>query len=329
MNYREFTGKLGKGKVELIYLFSGEEDFLQEEALKKLKSYLLSPETANLNYQFFYGRESRGGEIAGTASTAPFISEKRLVVVKEADRLPASDKEEIIRYAQAPSPFTCLVLMGSKFDRRERFYSNLVKSGKEVSFQPIYEKDLTNWIIFKSREKGKQIAPRAAFELKERVGKSLRELESELSKLLIYAGDKKEIGVQEVRALVGESKEVKAYNLTEAIGERQKGKALKILGKLLDDGKKAPEIIGLIAYQMRKMSRARARLNRGEARDEALESLEIPTFLWRRFLYQIKNFSPQKLRENFYHLLQADLQSKSGRLTPRLVLELLIIKLCS
>ena len=329
MNYQEFLGKLGKGKVEPIYLFSGEEDFLKEEVLKKLKAHLLKTETADLNYQLFYGREAKGGEITETASTLPFISEKRLVVVKEADRLPASDKDEIIRYAQAPSPFTCLVLMSSKFDRRERFYSNLMKSGKEVSFKPVYEKDLINWIIFRGKERGKQIAPRAAFELKERVGKSLRELESELSKLLIYAGDKKEIGAEEVRALVGESKEVKTYNLTEAIGEKKTGKALKILRKLLEDGKKAPEIIGLITWQMRRMARVKARIDKGEAQNEALESLDVPAFLWRRFISQIKNFSLQKLRENFYHLLQADLQSKSGRLNPRLVLELLVIKLCS
>ncbi len=325
MNYQEFLAKLGKGKVEPIYLFSGEEDFLQEEVLKKLKAYLLSSETADLNYQLFYGREAKGGEITETASTLPFTSEKRLVVVKEADRLGVSDKEEVIRYAQAPSPSTCLVLMGSKFDRRGRFY----KSGKEVSFKPVYEKDLINWIIFRGRERGKRIAPRAAFELKERVGKNLRELDSELSKLLIYAGDKKEIGAEDVRALVGESKEVRTYHLTEAIGEKKTDKALKMLRKLLEEGRKAPEIIVFITYQMRRMARAKARLNRGEVWDEVLESLEIPTFLWKRFIAQIKNFSPQKLRENFYHLLQADLQSKSGRLTPRLVLELLVIKLCS
>ncbi|MCD5390725.1 DNA polymerase III subunit delta [candidate division NPL-UPA2 bacterium] len=328
MNYQEFLGKLGRGAVEPIYLFFGEEDFLKEEALKKLMAYLLRPETADLNYQLFYGREVKGGEISEAASTLPFGSEKRLVVVKEADRLPASHKEEIIRYAQAPCSSTCLVLIASKVDRRGRFYSSLTKSGKEVSFKLIYEKDFINWIIFRGRERGKRITPRAAFELVERVGKSLRELDNQLSKLLIYAGDKKEISAEEVRALVGESKEVKTYHLTEAIGEKHRGKALKILSKLLEEERKAPELIGLITYQMRKMARVNARIDRGEAQNEVLESLEIPTFLWRRFIAQIKNFSPEKLRENFYHLLQADLQSKSGRLSPRLVLELLVIKLC-
>ncbi|MCD5401690.1 DNA polymerase III subunit delta, partial [candidate division NPL-UPA2 bacterium] len=196
--------------------------------MKRLRDSLLKPGAVDLNYHLFYGKEDSGARIVDTASTLPFMSEKRLVVVKEGEKLGVSDKKEILKYASSPSPSTCLVILIDKIDRRENFYSLLTKSAEEVSFKPIRENDLIGWIGNRVREEGKRIAPQAAFELKERIGGNLRELTGHLTKLFLYTGDKKDIGVEEVRALVGEGREINSFALTEAISERKKDKALKI-----------------------------------------------------------------------------------------------------
>ncbi len=302
---------------------------MKEGVLKKLRDSLMTPAAVDLNYHLFYGREDRGSRIVEAASTIPFMSDKRLVVVKEGEKLGASDKKTLLDYAQSPSPSTCLVLLIAKIDRRENFYAHLIKLAEEVSFKPIYEKDIIGWIMSRTREEGKKITPQAAFELKERTGRNLRELTGHLTKLFLYTGDKQDIGVEEVRTLIGEGKETSSFDLTEAISDRKKDKALKILGKILAAGGNAPEIIGLLSWQMRRIAEAKSRITRGEKPMEVCQSLGIFPFFRKKFISQVKRFSLPKLRENFYLLLEADRQFKSGKLTPNLILELLVIKLCT
>ena len=315
--------------VSPLYLFSGPEEFLKEEVLKKLRGALLAPEAVDLNYHLFYGKEDSGARIVETALTLPFMAEKRLVVVKEGEKLRAADKKEIIHYAHSPSPSTCLVILLNKIDRRESFYSLLIKSGEEVSFKPVSTRDIHNWIMNRARAEGKRITPQAAFELKERIGGNLRELTGHLTKLFLYTGDKKDIGVEEVRALVGEGRETSSFDITEAISEIKKDKALKILGKILSEGGEAPEIIGLIAWQMRRIAEAKSRIKRGDVPAEVCQSLRIPPFFRKKFLSQVKKFSLPELGKSFSYLLEADRKFKRGGLTPDLVLELLVIKLCA
>ncbi len=329
MNYQRFLLNLEGGSISPLYLFSGQEEFLKEEAVKRLRDSLLAPGAVDFNYHLFYGKEDSGARIVDAALTLPFMSGKRLVVVKEGEKLGVSDKKEMLKYAQSPSPSTCLILFIDKIDRRDNFYSLLMESGKEVSFNPVRENDIIGWIENRARKEGKMIAPRAAFELKERIGGNLRELTNHLTKLFLYIGDKEEVGVEEVRVLVGEGRETNSFTLTEAISEREKGKALKILGKILSEGRKAPEIIGLIAWQMRRIAEAKSRIAREETAAEVCKSLGIFPFFQKKFISQVKKFSPPQLRENFYSLLKADRQFKSGRLTPDLILELLVIKLCA
>ncbi|MCD5397727.1 DNA polymerase III subunit delta [candidate division NPL-UPA2 bacterium] len=329
MNYQQFLLNLEGGSISPLYLFSGPEEFLKEEVIRKLRDSLLEPGAIDLNYHLFYGKEDSGARIVETASTLPFMSEKRLVVVKEGEKLRTSDKKEISKYAQSPSPSTCLVLLLDKIDRRENFYLLLTKSAEEISFKPVRENDLIGWIGNRVKEEGKKIAPQAAFELKERVGGNLRELTNHLTKLFLYAGDKKDIGIEEVRALVGEGRETNSFALTEAISEKKKDKALKILGKILSEGRKAPEIIGLIAWQMRRIAETKSRITRGETPMEACQALGIFPYFRKKFISQVKKFSSPELRESFYSLLEADRQFKSGKLSPSLILEFLVIKLCA
>ncbi len=302
---------------------------MKGEVVKRLRDFLLEPGTVDLNYHLFYGKEDSGARIVEAASTLPFMSEKRLVVVREGEKLAASDKKEILRYGQSPLSSTCLILLMDKIDRRESFYTFLMKSGEEVSFNSVKEKDISSWIMNRARKEGKKITLQAALELKERVGGNLRELTNHLTKLFLYVGDKEEVGVEEVRALVGEGREISSFALTEAISERKKDKALKILGKIFSEGRKAPEIIGLISWQMRRLAEAGSRIARGETALEVCQSLGIFPFFRKKFVSQAKKFSPPELKENFYSLLEADRQFKSGKLTPGLILELLVIKLCA
>lgn len=329
MNYQQFLLNLRKGEIFPLYLFSGPEEYLKKEALKKLRDILIPPEALDFNYHVFYGKEDSGVKISETASTLPFMYEKRLVIVRDAEKLSSSDSEAILNYASSPSSFTCLVIVVGKVDRRKKLYSLFTKSGREVSFKQARPGDILGWIRTRVREEGKRITSEAAFEIRERAGGDLGILSGHLAKLFLYVGDSPNIGVKEVRLLIGEGRETSSFELVEAISERKKAQALKILGRILAEGRKAPEIIGLIAWQMRRVAAAKSRIIQGENPGKVAQSLGVFPFFQKKFLSQVKQFSLEKLSENFCLLLKADKQFKLGKLTPDLALELLLVNLCA
>lgn len=63
---QEFLSRTQKGLVSPIYLFSGKDEFLKENAVKKLKKIILKPGAGELNFNLFYGEESTGADIIVT-----------------------------------------------------------------------------------------------------------------------------------------------------------------------------------------------------------------------------------------------------------------------
>jgi len=82
------------------YLFLGEEDFLKEEEINRLKSQFLDKSSEHLNYAVFYAQDkdfdTKG--ISETLYSWPFLSKRRLVLLKHAEELSPKDKESIINY---------------------------------------------------------------------------------------------------------------------------------------------------------------------------------------------------------------------------------------
>ena len=60
----------------------------------------------------------------------PFMSERRLVIVRHAEKMSAAGQTVLAEYAEDPSPSTVLVLVASKADKRTRLYKAVEKTGQ-------------------------------------------------------------------------------------------------------------------------------------------------------------------------------------------------------
>ncbi|HZD59702.1 MAG TPA: DNA polymerase III subunit delta, partial [Anaerolineae bacterium] len=70
-----------------IYLIHGDGKMI-EDALVRLKKRISNQVDLDFNFDQFNGSRVSAAEIIQAANTLPFMSEKRLVIVKEADKLP-------------------------------------------------------------------------------------------------------------------------------------------------------------------------------------------------------------------------------------------------
>lgn len=241
----DFDRLFQKKKLEPIYFFFGEEDFLIDEAVRAIRWAVFDSELEEAaNTVVLYGSEVSLGAIVSAASEYSMFSEKRLVIVRQFEKVrkdSSRDKQaaqlaEFWRYVQDPLPTTTLVLTAGALDKQELKKEPFVWLEK-VSYEFAALKSGAEFAEQYAARLGWRLTPEAARNLDIFVGNSARELGSELQKIINYVGNRvdKTITGRDVLEVVTVLKEYDVFALQRAIAERDlrqaSGIALKILEK--------------------------------------------------------------------------------------------------
>lgn len=132
-----------------------------------------------------------------------------------------------------------LLVSAGKVDKRKTFYKALEKIGRVESFDgwSVNDKDWAHqaeaWARKGIQSRAKQISERALAELITHVGPHPRQLDSELEKLCLYVGERKEINEADVNAVCVKNKLSRAFALGDALGNRDLPGLLRCLDKEL------------------------------------------------------------------------------------------------
>ena len=84
--FEEFIKEISSGEISPLYIFKGDQIYLIDQALQELKNRVLG-EADDTNYIIFHGDSASAEEILESASTIPMFSNRKLVVVKNAEKL--------------------------------------------------------------------------------------------------------------------------------------------------------------------------------------------------------------------------------------------------
>lgn len=109
---------------------------------------------------------------------------------------------------------------------------------------------------------GKSIAPDAMAAVVERTGFSARALESEMEKLLLYVGTRPAITVADVLEVFSTSRESNIFDLTNAVSGRDAARAVRAFRSLMAQREPIPQILGVLAAEIRGLILARGALER-------------------------------------------------------------------
>ena len=324
----ELFASLARGTVAPVYLIYGEEDLLVEEALDAILRAALEGGDRTFNLDVLGGGETDGREIAARASSFPMAGGRRVVVVREADKLPVHDCELLAAYVAEPSPSTCLILVAVKPDMRKKPFAAIKRSGGALECKRLYEDRIPSWIADAVRKDGYRIEAEAAKLLAAYVGTSLREIRSELVKLFIYIGSRKEITAGDVSALVGMSKEYTPFELQKVVGRRETARAMRILEEMLGAGGGAPLVIATMTNYFLTLWKLHELQRLGVAREDQAAQARIHPFFLREYHEALAFQGPASCERALLLLAEADEQSKSGVGDARQVMESLIVRLC-
>ncbi|MFQ5882679.1 MAG: DNA polymerase III subunit delta [Candidatus Methylomirabilales bacterium] len=312
-----------------VCLLLGEEILLREEFLSRLLSALLLPGMEALNLEILPAAEAEGADLVARCRIIPAFSTRRVVLLKEVDRLHAEAWEAILAYLEAPSTTTCLVLVADKLEQRSKALQRIDRVGEVLRFTRPVEGEVRRWIRERARHHGKSLSSEAEILLLNLQGLDLLRLAQEVDKLCLFVGDRQRIELEAVEALVGEGRVRGIFELTGAVSRRDLVGALVCLRRLLEGGEDSLQILGMLARQVRLLLRAKELLAEPRPPAEISRMLGIPPRFLPEILEGAEATPLTRLEQGIVRLLALDGELKSRGKGQSLYLELAIIDLCS
>jgi len=134
MNYENILNLTKQEKIYPVYLFYGKENYLKEDILKKLRNRLIDPAYRELNYKVFYGEKLSINEVINDLETPPLMSEHKLVVIKEAEKIKKNDEKRLENYFNRLSlknNFSTLIIIYKESSPNKGLITAIKRVGKK------------------------------------------------------------------------------------------------------------------------------------------------------------------------------------------------------
>jgi len=345
---KRLRGDLELGEPAPVLLFHGDESYYREIAATVAVEHLLSDSLSDFNLDRRDGMETGPANWVALASNLPMLGTRRVIVVTSADRwlkggLKKDEKvqlEQLTGFAETSRSGT-IILETANADKRSKLWKLLQKRGHAYQFdlmQSIREAES----FLEDRFSGERVRVErgACRYLAETLGTAIPDLLTEVRRLCIFAGDRKELSIADVEGQVAATRTHTVFEFVDALGQRNAGQALAVLARLLEGGIKSDRktdvqgipliLVSLVHRQVRNMA-----LTKSLVKDHGLDprglarELGVPPFVAEKTLRQARRFSQRGLRGIMDELSAVDLRLKSTSLPPRALLEGLIFRICA
>jgi DNA polymerase III subunit delta len=232
-----------------VYFLQGEETYYIDLISDYIEDKILSESDKGFNQTVLYGKEVDVNTILQNARRFPMMSDKQVVIVKEAQDIKDINKESgetaLINYLEQPLASTILVFAhkNKTIDGRKSLGKTLVKKAVFLNTKRLYEDKIPDWISSYVKEKGYRINAAATNLIANAVGTSLSNLANELSKIFINLKAGEEINQTHVEKNIGVSKDFNIFELVNAVLGKNILKANQIINYFDKNPKSGPLVV--------------------------------------------------------------------------------------
>lgn len=316
-------------KLKPIYLIYGRERLLLEEAVARLTARLAEHADLDFNRDVFRGGVDEPETVVGAAQTLPFMSEKRLVVVRDVHQIGADGQKAIAAYVADPAPDTCLVLVAEKIAKNSVLYKAVQKAqGVIHEYEAPKKSEYPAWIAKRLSEHGKTATRAAAGRIFEVIGEDLGRLENEIDKICLYHDGKDSLDTDDVDEVLSATTQASIFELTDSLGNRDARRALRTLEGLVSRNEPIQAVYHMVVKHMRMLLATKSLTERGILNTGAIaRELKTIPFVAGKYRDQSRNFTTRQLRSTVRSLVDIDFAVKSGRAELRTALEQFVVEI--
>jgi len=350
MTPAQTLARIEKGTVPPALLLLGQEAYER----RRIKDALLAKFPENALTQHDLAETTLAEAVDDARSLSLFATDRLIWVVNAEASLPrgraADDGEEgdaaggassggaapLAAYLKDPSPGVTLVFEAARFDfegddkrkqeRVRKFYAAIQDVVELRRFGPREARQETDAL---ARRAGFRLQPAAADLLVEALGADIARIAVEIEKLGLYAGGR-EVGVDDIGALVPDARSTTVFALVNALGRRDRTRSLEILDTLAREGVYLPLALAFLSSQFRMALVAReAGLKSSQQIQGYFQRLGVP--MWGARADQIQQtaakFAAPQLERAIKLIFEADRGLRDARPDDRIVMEQFVLKL--
>lgn len=319
-----------------IYVLQGEETYYIDLIASYIELNVLSESEKGFNQTILYGKETPVHLILNAARRFPMMSERQVVIVREAQNIPDLQKEKgakmLLDYMSQPLDSTILVLCHKHktLDKRRELGKKVEKLTVSATFKKPYESQLPSFITEYVREKGYTIDDQGVQVFCEYIGSDLKRLSNEIDKALSDEQPGSSLTGEKVMSKVGVSREYNVFELQKALCSKNSVKALQLVNYFSANTRKTP-LIPMVAYLFSFFSKLLLAANAPQKDEKSLVSiLKINPLAARDYSSALRVFTFQEIVKGLALIKTADLKLKgvgSGSTSEAQILRDLIFQL--
>ncbi len=334
--FEEIIADLKKGQYAPIYLLHGEESYFIDQVADYIEKNALAESEKGFNQTILYGKDVDVANVLSQARRFPMMSERQVVIVKEAKDIQDFNKETgqslMEAYLASPLPSTILVFAYKYklLDKRTKLAKAFYKHAVVLEAKKMYENQIPDWIQQYVRSQGFGIEDGAVKLLTQNIGTNLERMAHEIDKIMINFKEPQRITEGHVQKFVGISKEFNVFELQKAIAIKDHHKAIQIANYFEANPKSNP-ILPVITTIFNLFTRILQVHQQKDKSDNNIATvLGVHRFFVGEYLMAARNYALPKVIQNISHIRDADLASKkinTVSTTDGQVLKELIVKL--
>ncbi|PCJ93868.1 MAG: DNA polymerase III subunit delta [Porticoccaceae bacterium] len=278
---------LTQGSLAPIYLISGDESLLVQEAADTLRTAARA--------QGYTERELLHAEagfdwniVLTEANSLSLFSEKKILEIRIPNGKPGDKGSKILQeYAANPNNDTLTLIITPKLDgsaTRSKWVKAIENQGVFIQLWPVTTKQLPQWIHQRLKQAGIQASRHAVSILAERVEGNLLAAVQEIEKLKLLVPEG-EVDSDTMSTLVADSARFNVFSLVDKAMEGEAQGACRTLRGLRDEGTEPTVILWALTRELRTLIKANDALSTGDHLDWVLKNLGV----WEKRKPLIKN----------------------------------------
>lgn len=306
-----------------VYLLYGDEPFLVSSYKKRLKEAIAGEDTMNFNY--FEGKAPDVHEIISLADTMPFFADRRLILI-DGSGFFKSAPEELVEYLPQIPDTTCMVFCESEVDKRNRLFKKVKEIGYAAELGKQNTDQLMKWAVGILAKDGRKITRPVMEYFLGRTGDDMENIRMELEKLICYTMGREVITKEDVDAVGTVHVSNRIFDMVAAIVSGNTKKAMDLYEDLLTLKEPPMRILFLIARQFNQLLQVKELTGQGADKGTIASKLKVPPFAVGRLTAQARAFTREQILSYVTLCVESEEAVKTGKLSDRLAVELLIAR---
>ncbi|HEX4979963.1 MAG TPA: DNA polymerase III subunit delta, partial [Acidimicrobiales bacterium] len=258
-----------------VHLVRGDDPTLLSDAVRELVASLVPTDDQALAVEDITlqpGDEQRIAAVLDACLTPPFLSDRRVVVVRNAGAITADEATRLVEYLAQPLETSTLVLVGGGGTVPQKLVAAVRTNGEVIDAgTPRSGRERSSWIAEKLKSSPLTFDAAATRRLAAHVGEDVARVGSLLELLVSAYGERARVGIEELEPFLGEAGAVAPWDLTDAIDKGDQALALEHLHRMMEAGDRHPTVV---VATLHRHFQAMLRLDGSGARSDA-EAAEL------------------------------------------------------